>query len=71
MAFRWRNIHTFNRQRTIAAVVCVALLPLHGEVSSLALLGTLTAVLIFLVTYERITFADKRNELRRRLLHPA
>ena len=69
VAFRWRNIHTFNRQRTIAALACLALLPLHGEVSSLALLGILAGLLVALVSYERIALADKRNDLRRRLLH--
>ncbi len=65
VAFRWRNIHTFNRQRTVAAVVCVALIPLAVELPALATLAILAVLLGAVVVYEHARFA----ELRRRLRH--
>ncbi|MFL5843627.1 MAG: low temperature requirement protein A [Solirubrobacteraceae bacterium] len=70
VAFRWRNIHTLNRQRLAMSVVLVALIPLAVEISALATLGMLTVLLAGLVAYERVHFRGARNRLRERLLHP-
>jgi low temperature requirement protein LtrA len=69
VAFRWRNIHTLNRQRLVMAVVLPLLIPLAVEVPALAALAGLAAVLVGLVTYEVIRFGEARERLRRRLLH--
>ena len=45
VAFRWRNIHTLNRQRLACSVLLVALMPLGVELPSLATLAMLAAIL--------------------------
>jgi low temperature requirement protein LtrA len=69
VAFRWRNIHTLNRQRLVLAVVLPLLIPVAVEVPALAALAGLAAILVGLVTYEVKRFGATRERLRRRLLH--
>jgi low temperature requirement protein LtrA len=69
--FRWRNIHTLNRQRLAVAVVLLPLIALAVEIASLATLALLAAILCGLVAYEAIHFGEARERLRRRLLHEA
>jgi low temperature requirement protein LtrA len=71
VAFRWRNIHTFNRQRLAVAIALVPLVALAVEVPSLVALALLAAILCGLVAYEAIRFGEARERLRRRLLHEA
>ncbi len=68
VAFRWRNIHTLNRQRLVMAVVLPLLIPLAVEVPALAALGGLAALLVGLVAYEVTRFGEARERLRSRLL---
>ena len=69
VAFRWRNIHTLNRQRLAVAIALVPLIALAVEIPSLATLALLAAILCGLVAYEAIRFGEARERLRRRLLH--
>jgi low temperature requirement protein LtrA len=69
VAFRWRNIHTLNKQRLVCAALLVALVPLGVELPSLATLGVLAAVLAALVAFEALHFAEARNRLRQKLAH--
>jgi low temperature requirement protein LtrA len=69
VAFRWRNIHTLNRQRLVMAIVLPLLIPLAVEVPALAALAILAALLVGLVAYEVTRFGEARERLRRRLLH--
>ncbi len=64
VAFRWRNIHTLNRQRLVCALLLAAVLPLATEVDSLVLVAILAAILVALITYEAIRFAEARDRLR-------
>jgi low temperature requirement protein LtrA len=64
VAFRWRNIHTLNRQRLVLAAVLVALLPLVTKIDALAALAVLAALLVLLIVYETIRFADRRERIR-------
>ena len=52
VAFRWRNIHTLNRQRLAMAIVLPFLIPIAHAVPSLAALAGLAALLVGLVAYE-------------------
>ena len=70
VAFRWRNIHTLNRQRLLMAGVLVALIPLAVELPALGSVALLAALLAGLVVYERVRFREARNRLRERLLRP-
>jgi low temperature requirement protein LtrA len=69
VAFRWRNLHTVNRQRLVCAGLLVALLGLELELEppSLATLGALAAVLSTLIAYEAVRFADARDRVRHQL----
>lgn len=67
VAFRWRNVHRFSGQRALAAVACVALLPAALHLPALATLAVLAAVLVVLVAYERVRFAELRSRLRAQL----
>jgi low temperature requirement protein LtrA len=71
VAFRWRNVHRFSVQRVVTAVVLVALIPLAVEVPALATLGIATAVLIALIAYETVRFAELRERLRHQAAEPA
>ena len=69
VAFRWRNIHTLNRQRLVVGLALLPLIPLALEIPSLATVGVLAAILAALIVYEALRFADARARLRYRLLH--
>jgi low temperature requirement protein LtrA len=69
VAFRWRNIHTLNRQRLVVGVALLPLIPAAVELPALATVGILAAVLAALITYEALRFSEARARLRYRLLH--
>jgi low temperature requirement protein LtrA len=71
VAFRWRNVHRFSGQRLAAAAVLVALVPVAVEVPALATLGIVTGVLLALIAYETIRFAELRERLRHQVAEPA
>ena len=64
VAFRLRMVHTLNRQRLIAALVCLALIPVATEVDALVALGLATAVAAAVIAYEAIRFAEHRRQVR-------
>ena len=64
IAFRLRNIGTLNRQRLVAAVVIVAVIPVALHVPALASVAILVAILVVLIAYEAIRFADARARVR-------
>ena len=69
VAFRWRNLHTLNRQRLVCAALLVALLVVEvlAEPPSLATVGVLAAVLSALIAYEALHFAAARDRIRHQL----
>jgi low temperature requirement protein LtrA len=67
IAFRLRNVGSLNRQRLVAAVVLLALIPLVKEIDALVALALVTAILIALVTYEAVRFGGHRREWLERL----
>jgi low temperature requirement protein LtrA len=69
VAFRLRNMHTLSVRRLVCAVVLLALIPLHGSVSALAMLGILAGLLTALIAYEAIRYADSRGRIRHQLAH--
>jgi low temperature requirement protein LtrA len=71
VAFRWRNVHTLNRQRLFCAVLLVALIPVATEISSLAALGIVAGVLALLIAYEAIRFSEARDRIRHQLAREA
>ncbi len=64
IAFRYRNVGTLNRQRGLAAVAALALIPLALEVDALWAVAAVTALLVALIAYEAIRFREARERVR-------
>jgi low temperature requirement protein LtrA len=64
VAFRWRNVHRLSRQRLLAAAVAVLLIPVATEIDAITTLVLLVVVLVALIAYERVRFAELRDRLR-------
>jgi low temperature requirement protein LtrA len=66
VAFRLRNMHTLSGRRLVCALVLVALVPVTEAlgISSLATLGILAGVLVALISYEVLRFAEVRDRVR-------
>jgi low temperature requirement protein LtrA len=67
VAFRYRHIQSVNHQRLAGAAVLLALIPLATEISALALLATVTAILAALVAVESFFHGRYRARLRAQL----
>jgi low temperature requirement protein LtrA len=67
VAFRWRNVHRFSKQRVVAAAICLALIPVAHEIDALATLAILALLLGGLVVYERVAFRELRARLMAQL----
>jgi low temperature requirement protein LtrA len=67
VAFRLRNMHTLNRRRLACALVLLALLPAGARMPALATLGILAALLVALISYEALRYAEVRDRVRHQL----
>lgn len=70
VAFRRRNVGTWNPHRTIAAVLLLALIPLAWVLPAIAALAVAAAVLVCLVGYERLRFGRARRDVREHVGEP-
>jgi low temperature requirement protein LtrA len=64
VAFRLRNMHTLSRRRLVCALVLLALLPAGAALPAIATLGVLAALLVALIAYEALRYADSRERIR-------
>jgi low temperature requirement protein LtrA len=64
VAFRLRNMHSLSTRRLVCAIVLLALVPAGAALPALATLGVLAAVLVALITYEAVRYADVRDRVR-------
>jgi low temperature requirement protein LtrA len=64
VGFRWRNVHTLNVHRIVVAVVLLALIPVMALVPALGSLAALAAIMVGLIAYEAIRFAEARDQVR-------
>lgn len=64
IAFRLRNVHSFNRHRMVVAVLFILLIPVSYYVSPLTMIAIATGLLVGLVAYEAIRFRESRHQLR-------
>jgi low temperature requirement protein LtrA len=71
VAFRWRNVHRLSWQRLACAAVLLALIPLAVEIPALVMLAIVVALLVGLIVYEGIVFAELRDRLRHQLTQEA
>jgi low temperature requirement protein LtrA len=67
VAFRYRHIHTINRQRLLLALALFALLPAAIELPALAILAIVTALLCAMIIYETISYGERRARVRHQL----
>ncbi|MDQ2939598.1 MAG: low temperature requirement protein A [Actinomycetota bacterium] len=64
VAFRFRHVHTINRQRLLLSLLLLALVPLAREVSPLVILGLVDALLCAMIAYETTSYGEGRTRLR-------
>jgi low temperature requirement protein LtrA len=64
VAFRLRNMHTLSRQRLLCSFVLLALLPAGAALPAIATLGILAALLVALIAYETLRYAEAREHVR-------
>jgi low temperature requirement protein LtrA len=64
VAFRLRNMHSLSRRRLVCALVLLALLPAGAKLPALATLAILAAVLVALIAYEALRYAEVRDRVR-------
>src|SRR5436190_4005107 len=70
VAFRFRHIHSINRQRLLLALVLFAMLPAAVELPALATLAIVTALLCAMITYETISYGEGRARVRQQEFAP-
>ncbi len=64
VAFRFRNMHRLSARRLVCAVVLLALVPAGAALPALATLAILAAVLVTLIAYEALRYAEVRDRIR-------
>ena len=64
VAFRLRTTRTWSVRRVVAAVVLLVLVPVAPEVDALVALAVTAAILVALIAYETIRFAEARDRIR-------
>jgi low temperature requirement protein LtrA len=64
VAFRYRHIRTVNRQRTLLAVILLALLPVANDIPALATVAIVTALVWILIAYETRSYGENRARVR-------
>ena len=64
VAFRYRNLRTINKQRLLMALILLALVPFGDELEALTTLAVTAGLMVALITYESIRFADGRDRVR-------
>jgi low temperature requirement protein LtrA len=69
VAFRYRNVHSFNWHRTVTAALLVALVPVAVEIPALAIVIALATILALLIAYEVRRYGEARDRLRHQLAH--
>ena len=64
VAFRLRNIGTLNRQRCVAIVVALALIPVATRADAVVTLALVAGLCASLIAYEAVRFAEARTRMR-------
>jgi low temperature requirement protein LtrA len=65
VAFRYRHVHTINRQRLLLAVVLLILVPVATEVPALVALAIANLLLWAMIAYETRMYGEGRRAVRR------
>jgi low temperature requirement protein LtrA len=67
VAFRWRQVHTLSRQRSVAALAVLLLYPVALAAPALVTVGLVLLLLCLLIVYEVTRFAEARDRVRHEL----
>ena len=67
VAFRWRQVHSLSRQRSLAALCVILLYPVALHVSALVTVALVLLLLCLLVVYEVTRYAEARDRVRHEL----
>jgi low temperature requirement protein LtrA len=65
VAFRFRHVHSVNRQRLMLGVALLILVPVAAELPALAALVVPTTLIWAMIAYETRLYGEGRHELRR------
>jgi low temperature requirement protein LtrA len=65
VSFRWRHVHTINRQRLGLAIVLLILVPVATAVPALLALAVANALLWAMIAYETRLYGEGRQAVRR------
>ena len=64
IAFKWRIAHLLTFDRVVAAAALVALIPVAVRLPALAALVLLAGVMVAVISFETVHFAEHRNQIR-------
>jgi low temperature requirement protein LtrA len=64
IAFRLRNVRSVNWQRLVAALGCLALIPVATNARAIVALAAIAGLCAILITYEAIRFREARARVR-------
>jgi low temperature requirement protein LtrA len=64
VAFRLRVMRSLSVRRLACALALLAALALHASLSAIALLGIVAALLVSMIVYEAVRYADSRDYVR-------
>ncbi len=70
VAFRYRHIHSINRQRLLLALVLLLLVPVGTEMPALAALAIANALIWAMIAYETRSYGEGRQRVRRLRVDP-
>ena len=65
VAFRYRHVHTVNRQRLLLGIVLLALVPVATEVPALVPVAIANLLIWAMIAYETRLYGEGRHEVRR------
>ncbi len=65
VAFRYRHVHTINRQRLLLAIVLLILVPVATEVPALVAVAVANVLIWAMIAYETRMYGEGRHRVRR------
>jgi low temperature requirement protein LtrA len=65
VAFRYRHVHTINRQRLLLSIVLLILVPVATEVPALTALAVANVLIWAMIAYETRSYGEGRHRVRR------
>jgi low temperature requirement protein LtrA len=65
VAFRYRHIHTINRQRMLLGIVLLILVPVATQVPALVAVAVAVVLIWAMIAYETRSYGEGRHEVRR------